>query len=339
MSRARVLLTTAGRKSYLARILRASNRAEWVVAVDLDPETPIRALVDAFGVVPPVSDEADFVEAVAALCREHEIDCILPQNDRELGALARARGELEKGGTRVAGLDAAQVEIVGDKLAFAKWLDGTGIAYPPTFVDVREFSAACGTSRSAVEKRRYGQGSDGLVIHSRAPNGPLDPGQILQPRIEGDEYNLDVLRDSRGDVVTVSVKRKLLMEDGSTARAISSDRPDLAEVGGRLADRLGAFGSIDIDLIDAVTGPVVLDVNPRMGGGFPFTAEFCPAYVDCLLDVCTGRSIGARDLAYPIGHVVCREYRFSSVPDARHRDRSHPESTRTAPGGRSPWSS
>jgi hypothetical protein len=60
--------------------------------------------------------------------------------------------------------------------------------------------------------------------------------------------------------------------------------------------------------------PQVLDVNPRLGGGFPFTATYCPAYVDALLEVATGRPVGRRPLPYDAGVLVCREATYTAFP-------------------------
>ncbi len=310
MRRARILLTTAGRKSYLAGIFKASRRCGAVVAVDADPLSPIRTRVDHFAVVPTLDDPEGFVDAVHALCLEWEIDCVLPQNDRELLLMAAARGRFEKDGVRVAGVEPDVVQQVADKFAMREWMLARGFDYPETWLDYPVAEAP----RGLVEKDRFGQGSAGLAHHAVRPAGALPTGKVVQPRLVGTEYNLDVLRDGAGEVVCVSVKRKLSMQGGSTDRAVSVHSPELVRLGSRLGDALGVFGSIDVDVIvcDGVAHPI--DVNPRLGGGFPFTATYCPAYVDALLEVCTGARMGPRALTYDADVLVCREFAFSSSP-------------------------
>jgi carbamoyl-phosphate synthase large subunit len=323
MSRARVLLTTAGRKSYLAPLLRQSPNAGWVGAVDIDPSSPIRSRVDAFDLVPPVAEGEAFVAAVHQICLRDAIDCVLPQNDLELEALARARARFEKDGIRVAGLAPELVRTVTDKLALADWLGERGHRYPDTQTDLPSPTAG----GRWVEKERHGQGSAGLAVHDAPPLRASAREPVFQPFVEGEEFNLDVLRDAFGDVVAVCVKRKLLMVGGSTDRAVSVDDPELAALGVQLADDLSAFGSIDVDVLRSESGPVVLDINPRMGGGFPFTATLCPAYVDCLLDVCTGRPVGPRFPKAAADRVVCREFTFTMQPDPRTPRTSPPAGT------------
>lgn len=312
MTRARLLLTTAGRKSYLASIFKASRACGFVLAVDADPLSPIRLHADHFAVVPRLDEPERFVEAVHALCLEWEIDCVLPQNDRELGVLAAARGRFEKDGVRVAGVGPDQVRLAGDKLLLADWMRSQGLAYPETALAYPARFPAGGL----IEKDRFGQGSAGLWLHDAPPRTPLARDKVVQPRLAGDEYNLDVLRDAAGEVVGVSVKRKLSMVGGSTDRAVSAHSPELVRLGERIAEGLGVFGSIDVDVMLSDGQPFVLDVNPRIGGGFPFTAAYCPAYVDALMEVATGRPVGRRSLPYEAGVLVCREsiYTASRLP-------------------------
>ncbi|MBK7950855.1 MAG: ATP-grasp domain-containing protein [Deltaproteobacteria bacterium] len=321
MKRARILLTTAGRKSYLAGIFKAARQCGAVVAVDSDPLSPIRHRVDHFAAVPTLDDPEGFVEAIHALCRAWDIDCVLPQNDRELLLMASARRRFEKDGIRIAGVEPDVVARVADKFALREWMLARGFAYPETWLDYPEAADA----RGLVEKDRFGQGSAGLAHHAVRPAGALPAGKVVQPRLVGTEYNLDVLRDGAGDVVAVSVKQKLSMQGGSTDRAVSVDSPELVRLGARLADELGVFGSIDVDVMvcDGVAHPI--DVNPRIGGGFPFTAAYCPAYVEALLEVCTGAPVGPRPLAYEAGVLVCREFTFSSSTTSKIAAASTPE--------------
>ena len=140
---------------------------------------------------------------------------------------------------------------------------------------------------------------------------------MMQEYLDGDEYNLDVLRDAHGQVVAVSVKQKLEMIGGSTDRAVSIRSPELCRLGARLADELCALGSIDVDVIGSRGRAFVIDINPRLGGGFPFTATYGPRYVDLLLEVCLGRSVGPFFPDYEHGLLVCREHTYSTSSTQR----------------------
>ena len=307
--RVNVLLTCAGEKSYLVETFAASPRLGRLVATDGDPRAPIAGHAPVFRAVPPVAAAEAYLDALAELCREHEIHLLLPQNDRDLELLAGARARFADLGTRIAGAAPETVRTSCDKLEVGSWLAEHGLAYP------RTHDAAAGDSPlPAIVKPRFGQGSEGLRrARTLADLADLPSDMVVQELVEGPEYNLDILRGDNG-VVAVVPKLKLAMRWGSTHQAVAVDRPDLVELGVRLGDAVAHLGSIDVDLIDGERGPVVLDINPRIGGGFPFTALFCPAYVDALLAIGRGERPTPFLGRYRGGVRATRELRFFVQP-------------------------
>ncbi|WP_418606136.1 hypothetical protein [Georgenia sp. SUBG003] len=67
-------------------------------------------------------------------------------------------------------------------------------------------------------------------------------------------------------------RRKLRMRDGQTDRAVTVDPAPFAPVVARLGAALRPAGLVDLDIVRTRDGvPWVLDVNPRFGGGYPFS--------------------------------------------------------------------
>jgi carbamoyl-phosphate synthase large subunit len=283
------LLTCAGRKGYVLDALLRSPRAGTILIGDSNPQAEASARHHHFRVLPPAGS-AGYVDAIAWLCERARLHCVLPTNDLDLLALVGARDRLAASGARLLGPAPETAALLADKLATAAWLAERGFPTPQTFPADKAEHAAERFGWPLVAKARRGQGSEGLLIC----RGPADlarllPDSVLQPLALGPEFNLDILRGPQG-VVSVVPKRKLEMFAGGTQRAEAADSPELIELGVRLGEALGHLGSIDVDVILEADGPTVLDVNPRLGGGFPFTAMFCPAYVDALLEIGRGAS-------------------------------------------------
>ena len=303
-----VLITTAGRKYATYAALAASSRAGRLVTTDADPASAIARRAPLFRRVPPVADEARFVEALLELCTATRVDCLLPLNDRDLGPLARAADRFRAAGVRCLGVSEGIEAAMRDKLEAARWLTRQGFATPPTVEVTEARDLARDRGLPLLAKARAGQGSQGLTqVTDEAGLARLDPDLVVQPRLAGVEHNLDILRDPVRGVVSVVVKRKLAMRDGSTERAVTVEDPDLVDLGVSLGDALGLVGPADVDVLVTAEGPVVLDVNPRLGGGFPFAAAACPAYVDALLDIGRGKEVAPFLGRYQIGLTVYRE--------------------------------
>ena len=97
---------------------------------------------------------------------------------------------------------------------------------------------------------------------------------LIQEKLTGNEFGLDVMNDLEGNHVAVSVKRKLAMRGGETDKAITVDLPEVREMGAIIGRNLRHIGNLDVDIMQRANGDYcVLELNPRFGGGYPFSYE------------------------------------------------------------------
>ena len=94
---------------------------------------------------------------------------------------------------------------------------------------------------------------------------------IAQEKVTGTEYGLDIVNDLAGRHVTTFVKRKLAMRAGETDKAVTVSHPALEAVGRRIGEALRHIGNLDCDVFVDGERFWVLELNPRFGGGYPFT--------------------------------------------------------------------
>jgi len=309
-----VALTCVGRKSYLVGIFEQSNRLGTLAAVDANPEANIQFYADEFRVVPPVVDEPEaYVDSLVEFCEELDLDCIVPQNDLDLIVVAEARERFREHGIEVAGAPAPVTRAVGDKREMVEWMERHGLAYPRTWSP----SEVPDSALPVVVKARRGQGAARFdTVRDPERLEELDPEQMVaQSQIDGIEYNLDILRSAAGEVVSVVPKRKLEMRNGATDKARSVEAPDLLELGCRIGRATEHVGSIDVDvMVDPETERAwVIDINPRVGGGFPYTSRYAPRYVDALLAICNGENPEPFVGEYRRGVRIDREFRYFEV--------------------------
>ena len=110
------------------------------------------------------------------------------------------------------------------------------------------------------------------TILARASIG--DEYILIQEKLEGNEYGADVMNDLNGNYVEVSVKQKLAMRAGETDKAVTVDVPQIRKIGAVIGNALGHIGNLDVDIMQRANGDYcVLEMNPRFGGGFPFSYE------------------------------------------------------------------
>ena len=292
-----ILFTCAGRRTYLLKYFSENlSEDDKIVATDMQLSAPALQAADIKLQVPAVYDP-DYINITLRICKEYKIDALFSLNDLELPILAENKDRFEKIGVKVVVSDPKVIDIAFDKYKTAKWVESIGLLAPKTFVrleDVKKALSAGEVEFPLFMKPRWGSGSIGLesisdmdeldtyyrllmkkikrTILAKASVG--DEYIMIQEKLTGSEYGLDVMNDLYGKNVGVSVKQKLAMRSGETDKAITVDLPVVREIGYRIGQALGHIGNLDVDVMQRADGAYcVLELNPRFGGGFPFSYE------------------------------------------------------------------
>ena len=94
---------------------------------------------------------------------------------------------------------------------------------------------------------------------------------LIQEKLRGQEYGLDVIHDLKGNQRTVVVKQKEAMRSGETDGAKTVDHERLRRLGQILGSLTRHKGNLDVDAFEADGVCYVLEMNARFGGGYPFS--------------------------------------------------------------------
>jgi carbamoyl-phosphate synthase large subunit len=290
-----VLLTCAGRRNYMVEFFRAAldGRGQ-VCAADCSRDAPALHEADRAFVVPPIG-HPEYIAHMLELCRVNAVRLLVPLNDLELPLLARHRERFRDEGTVAVVSSPHVIETCFDKAATGRFLESCGIAYPKAYLSLREARTALERGEIAlpvVVKPRWGSASIGIVHVERADDlapayhlirqqlpgtilaatSARDPERsvLIQERLLGQEYGLDVVNDLAGRYVTTFARCKLAMRAGETDRAVTVEGHEFDRVGAMIGQRLGHVGNLDCDVFLAEDRLYALELNPRFGGGYPF---------------------------------------------------------------------
>ena len=291
-----VLLTCAGRRNYLLEYFRAAldGRGQ-VFATDSSIDAPALHEADRGFVVPPIS-RPEYIEHMLRLCREHEVALLVSLNDLELPLLARHRERFRAQGTTAVISSPEVVDICYDKWATCRFLERCGVTCPKSYLTLEATRAALDQGDVAlplVVKPRWGSASTGILVvdcaddlaptcrlvgrqaarplPARASAGDAEHAILIQELIIGREYGRDIVNDLDGRHVATFARCKLAMRAGETDRAVTVDREELHRLGAAIGGQLGHVGNLDCDVLAAQDRMYVLDLNPRFGGGYPFS--------------------------------------------------------------------
>ena len=293
-----ILFTCAGRRNYLINYFKEALKGEGqVFATDMQLTAP--ALVDAD--VPlqvPAIYSADYIPSLLDIVRENNIDAVISLNDLELPILSEAKAKIEALGARVIVSDEQAIKVAFDKWETVKFLEKNGLKSPKTFIDFEEAKKAIAEGTLGfplVVKPRWGSASIGIdfpedmeelelayklqtirlkrTILAEASKEDIDHAILIQEKIPGEEYGMDVLNDFEGNYQGTFVRQKLQMRSGETDKAISVVDARFDKIGQTIGENLGHIGNLDCDVFEYEGELFVLELNPRFGGGYPFSHE------------------------------------------------------------------
>jgi carbamoyl-phosphate synthase large subunit len=291
-----ILFTCAGRRNYLIQyfkeVLGDSGR---IIAADMDITAPAMAVADRARVVPEVYAD-NYVETLLDICRSEKVNALFSLNDLELPVLASERVSFQEIGVQLIISKEEVVDTCFDKHQTIQFCETLGVAYPKTYLVLEEAKKALEAGHlkfPVVVKPRWGSASVGIefprtmeqlelayrlatlkISHSiLAEASKQDPEQsvLIQEHIDGKEFGLDILNDFSGRTVQVYAKEKLAMRAGETDKSVLRFSPELEEIGFRVGEALGHIGNVDCDVFEKDGKYYLLEINPRFGGGYPFS--------------------------------------------------------------------
>ncbi len=293
-----ILFTCAGRRNYLINYFKEALKGDGkVFATDMQLSAPALVEADVAIQVPGIYSK-EYIPSLISIVREHQINAIISLNDLELPLLSQHKTVLESLGTKVIVSNEAVIKIAFDKWETVRFLKDKGLKSPKTFIDLDLAKAALESGELSfplVIKPRWGSASIGIdfpenlkelelayqlqkirlerTILAEASSEDMEHAILIQEKIQGAEYGMDVLNDFNGGYSGTYVRKKLSMRAGETDKAISVIDQRFEKIGRTIGSELGHIGNLDCDVFDQDGELYVLELNPRFGGGYPFSHE------------------------------------------------------------------
>ncbi|MBO6606488.1 ATP-grasp domain-containing protein [Psychroserpens sp.] len=293
-----ILFTCAGRRNYLINYFKDALKGNGqIIAADMSLTAP--AMVDAdLAIVVPGIYENHYIDELKTIIVEHNINAVISLNDLELPVLSAHKDELEQLGATVVISDPEIISIAFDKVKTFNFLKSIGLNTPLTYTNIDTALLALKSGELSfplVVKPRWGSASIGIdfpesveelelafrlqhlklkkSILNQASQVDIDNAILIQEKLNGVEYGMDVLNDFNGAYVGSFVRKKLNMRSGETDKAVSVIDEQFEKIGRTIGTQLKHIGNLDCDVFMAKNQLYVLELNPRFGGGYPFSHE------------------------------------------------------------------
>lgn len=298
MTELTVMISSAGRRAGLVGAVREAGPllgvSVRVIATDFSAYSAASRLADASFRVPAVSDEA-FIPAMLDLARRERVDVVIPTIDPELPVLAANREIFAAEGITIAVSDPETIEISSDKARSSAWFREHGFAV------ATQWSPEAASSLPVAMwplffKPLNGSSSIGAQpvdspAQLEASVDRFGPG-VVEELLVGDEYTMDCYVDTSGRCRAVVPRLRIATRAGEIAKGVTVRHPVLESTTAAIVEALpGARGVITVQSMLTETGPHVIEINPRFGGGYPLSHRAGAVYTAALLAESSGQNI------------------------------------------------
>ncbi|EMJ3469011.1 ATP-grasp domain-containing protein [Vibrio harveyi] len=314
-----VLLTCVGRRKYLVDYFKSEPLVSLVVGADMQNSAPGFSGCDICEIVPSIYDE-NYIDNIVSICTRNKIDLLVSLNDMELPILSESRELIESVGTKLAVSNSEVIDICSDKWLTYQFAQEHNILTPKTYLSPAETIDECAkglVNYPFIIKPRWGSASFGLFkannedelkryfsqckknLKSSYLNdfAKHEDSVIIQQFIQGQEYGVDVFCSLEGDFLSSTQKIKVAMRSGETDKATTVKNAFLSDIAKLLATKLKHVGNLDCDFFQVDGQFYLLEMNPRFGGGYPFSHEAGSNYVRNLIESALGMNFSESSYA------------------------------------------
>lgn len=292
-----VLITGGGAPGAAGIIhcLRQDNHIH-ITAVDVNAESAGRLLADDFATIPLATDPA-FIPSLLELCKQKNIQFLLPLVTKELLPLSQNAEAFRAIGTTVIISPAASLEIANDKSRLYQFLQWRGIAVPDFRVveTVEQFETAAKElgypSKPFCFKPSVANGSRGFrvidnsvdehhLLFNEKPNSTYIayekainilsakpfPELLVSELLPGDEISVDCLANQGETLIALPRLRKKMINGISVAGEFLEEK-NIIHYCTQIIHALQLHGNIGIQVKQAANGEyLILEINPRVQG-------------------------------------------------------------------------
>lgn len=291
-----MLITSAGRRGYFVEYFKKELGGSGKVYVgNSSPISPAFAFADECVVTPLIYDET-YIPFLLDFCQKKHIDFLLSLFDIDMLVLAKNKEKFKEIGTEVIVSSPQVVSFCNDKWQTYLFCKEKGIQTAKTYLGLNGavFALENGElSFPLIVKPRWGMGSLAIyevesrkeleVLYEKCKRDiinsylkyeseiDMDRSVVIQEKLRGEEYGIDIINDLNGNNCTNVVKKKYAMRAGETDCAMVVKEDHISNFAEVLGKNTGHIGNMDVDVFVNEKKIYLLEMNARFGGGYPFS--------------------------------------------------------------------
>jgi len=301
-----ILITSVGQRGYLVEHFKEVSKGKHgIFAADALKYAPALKNADKAFVLPYASDKS-YCDMLIQVCTENDIGAVFSINDLELPWLALYKPELAKHGINAVICDKNVIDMCTDKYLTYQFCQENDVGAPKTYLWTEKERLLQDLERGfmtypVVAKPRRGSKSIGIhMLNNEAElledidaaarsSTPEEEKCMYQEKLSGVLIGAHVLCNERQEPVSIVTMKNLTEHFGETYQNIAYHDEKIFEYVFHAANRVGAYGIIDLNIMQKADGDfALLEFNPRLSGGYSLSHFSHPLFTSTLLDIAVG---------------------------------------------------
>lgn len=327
-----ILLTSAGRRTYLIDYFKEVVGNTGKVFASNSIYTYSLSHADDYVLTPQIYD-TEYIDFLLEYCKKNNIKAVISLFDIDLPILSKNKEQFAKEGTNIIASSPDVIKICNDKWLTYRFLTDNGINTPKSYLNIEDVLTAVENNTISfplIIKPRWGMGSIGIykadnieelnIFYSKLKREIFNTYLrfesqedcnhcvIIQQKINGSEYGLDVLNDLDGNYVTTIAKKKIAMRSGETDIAEIIDPAPFLSCSKKLSTHLRHIANMDVDcFMDTDSNIYILELNCRFGGQYPFSHLAGVNFPKQIVEWLSGNKTDMKNVTPVIGTVSCKD--------------------------------
>ncbi|MDE6272356.1 MAG: ATP-grasp domain-containing protein [Muribaculaceae bacterium] len=260
-----LMLGGARRVSMAEQLIRSGQRLGYdvkIISYELMKEVPIAIIGEV--IVGLKWSDPEVVSDISHICKEKEINMILPFVDGAIEVAARCKLELPN--VFVPVIEPGLAEIMFDKVEAAKVFKEADLAIPRTY-------SVLNAEMPAIAKPRHGSASRGIkVFNTIEALMHLENLQdyLVQEYIANNrEFTVDCYISQEGEILVTVPRLRMEIMGGEVTRTQTLRSERLIAMSRKVLEKFNFRGPVTLQFLEDLDSErfMLMEINPRLGGG------------------------------------------------------------------------
>ncbi|MBD5531507.1 MAG: ATP-grasp domain-containing protein [Lachnospiraceae bacterium] len=291
-----LFITSAGRRGYIVEYFKEVIGNEGKVYVGNSSSLSAAFFYADGQIMTPLIYDSAYIPFLIDFCQKNQIDFLISLFDIDLFVLAQNKEKFKEIGTEVIVSEPQVVDRCNDKWKTYLFCKENGISTAKTYLNPEEVYSDLEKNTllfPMIIKPRWGMGSIAMfeaenrkeleLLYEKCKRDiqrsylkyeaafDLDHCVIIQQKLTGAEYGVDIINDLNGNYCGNVVRKKYAMRSGETDCAAVVRDEAVSHFAERLGKCSGHIGNMDVDVFVDKGEVCLLEMNARFGGGYPFS--------------------------------------------------------------------